>query len=126
MSLAQGLCIGEKENLRWIGTFEGLKKLMNYFALPHAKWSSPGGDCKLIESDVVSLRWYASSGNLTIKGEKASAIKLQLRTIVDSQAEEAIEGNIDRLLQDKHILESEGDGSSIAGSYSLVITNLRK
>ena len=79
----------------------------------------PGSDCKLIESDVVSICWYASSGNITIKGEKASEIELQLKTILDSQAEGTVEGNIDQLLQDKHPLESaDGDGSSIAASYT--------
>ena len=121
MSFAQYLCIGEKENLRWIGTYEDLKDFMICFALPNAKWSSPGGDCKMIESDVVSIRWYASSGNLTIKGEKAAAFELKLKTILVCQAEETaihVEGNIDRLLQDKHLLENEGHGSPIAESYT--------
>ena len=121
MSFAQYLCIGEKENLRWIGTYEDLRDFMICFALPNAKWSSPGGDCKMIESDVVSIRWYASSGNLTIKGEKAAAFELKLKTILVCQAEETVihvEGNIDRLLQDKHLLENEGHGSPIAESYT--------
>ena len=121
MPFAQYLCIGEKENLRWIGTYEDLRDFMICFALPNAKWSSPGGDCKMIESDVVSIRWYASSGNLTIKGEKAAAFELKLKTILVCQAEETaihVEGNIDRLLQDKHLLENEGHGSPIAESYT--------
>ena len=88
------------------------------FALPNVKWSSPGGDCKLIESDVVSIRWYASSGNLTIKGKKAAAFELKLKTILACQAEETVWGNVDRLLQDKYLLENEGHGSPIAGSYT--------
>ena len=118
MSFAQHLCIGEKENLRWIGTFEDLKEFMICFALPNAKWSSPGGDCKLIESDVVSIRWYASSANLTIKGEKAAAFESKLKTILACQAEETVGGNVDRLLQEKYLLENEGHGSPIAGSYT--------
>ena len=78
MSFAQHLCIGEKENLRWIGTFEDLKEFMICFALPNAKWSSPGGDCELIESDVVSIRWE--------KGEKAAAFESKLKTILACQA----------------------------------------
>ena len=118
MSFAQHLCIGEKENLRWIGTFKDLKEFMICFALPNAKWSSPGGDCKLIESDVVSIRWYASSGNLTIKGEKAAAFESKLKTILACQAEETVGGNVDRLLQEKYLLENEGHGSPIAESYT--------
>ena len=75
----------------------------------------------MIERDVVSIRWYASSGNLTIKGEKAAAFELKLKTILVCQAEETaihVEGNIDRLLQDKHLLENEGHGSPIAESYT--------
>ena len=73
---------------------------MNCFALPNAKWSSPGGGCKLIESDVVSVRWCASSGNLTFKGEKAHVIELKLKNILNCQAEEAVGGNMDRLHQE--------------------------
>ena len=80
---------------------------MNCFALPNAKWSSPGGGCILIESDVVSVRWYASSGNLTFKGEKANVIELKLKNILICQAKEPVEGNMDRLLQDKHLFENE-------------------
>ena len=125
MSFAQYLCIGEKENLRWIGTYEDLKDFMICFALPNAKWSSPGGDCKMIESDVVSIRWYASSGNLTIKGEKAAAFELKLKTILVCQAEETaihVEGNIDRLL---HISWRTKDMEVQSLKVILVMTNLQ-
>jgi hypothetical protein len=54
----------------------------------NAKWTSPGGDCKLIEGHDVSLRWYASSGTLMIKGEKATENESQLRTLIDNQTNE--------------------------------------
>ena len=72
----------------------------------------------MIESDVVSIRWYASSGNLTIKGVKADAFELKLKTILACQAEETVGENVDRLLQEKYLLENEGHGSPIAGSYT--------
>jgi hypothetical protein len=106
MSIEKDLCIGAKGKFRWTSTFEDLKKLVASFGFLNDSWSSPGGDCKMIESDDASLRWYASSGTLTIKGEKAAEIGSQLRTLIDNQAEEAIEGNIDRLLR--------GDERSIA------------
>ena len=54
----------------------------------NAKWTSPGGDCKLIEGHDVSLRWYASSGTLMIKGEKATENESQMRTLIDNQTNE--------------------------------------
>ena len=98
-----------KGNFRWTGTFDDLKKLLTSFGSLNDKWSSSGGNRKMIEGDDVSLRWYVSSGTLMIKGEKAIEIGSQLRTLIDDQVEEAIEGNIDRLL--------EGDENSIAKSY---------
>ena len=66
-----------------VGTFEDLKEFMNCFALPNARWSSPGGGCKFIESDVLSVCWYGLSGNLTFKGGKADVIELKLKNILN-------------------------------------------
>jgi hypothetical protein len=42
------------------------------------KWSTPGGNAKLLKTEELALRWYRSSNNITINGLKAEEIGKQL------------------------------------------------
>ncbi len=46
-------------------------------------WNSPGGDCKMLKTDGVEVRWYSTSNSLTINGEAREEMKAQLRVITN-------------------------------------------
>ena len=54
----EGLKITDKGTLKWLGSFESLKYLVEKLQLPKAKWMTPGGGSKLYECEEFSVRWY--------------------------------------------------------------------
>ena len=79
--------ITENGSLKWLGSFEGLKYLVEKLQLPKAKWITSGGGSKLYECDDFTLRWYTSNKSITLKGNKASEIKANFISILESEAE---------------------------------------
>ena len=75
---AKYLVVNDKNKFKWIGSFEGLKNLMNELTGKQTKWSSPGGYCKLLELNEVAVRWYSDSKSLTINGKLCDDFKTQL------------------------------------------------
>ena len=55
--------------------------------LPKAKWIASGGGSKLYECDEFTLRWYTGNKSITLKGNKASEIKANFFSILESEAE---------------------------------------
>ena len=72
-----------KESLKWFGSFETLKQLVDCHLEASMKWSSPGGGCKLYEGDDISIRCYTTNSTLTIKENKANELRDKL-TIPDA------------------------------------------
>ena len=52
-----------------------------------AKWSSRGGGAKLCESENLAIRWYAATGSITLKGERAIDVKDKLVSIAEIEKE---------------------------------------
>ncbi|CAB4029843.1 ubiquitin [Paramuricea clavata] len=84
----EGLKITDKRTLKWLGSFESLKYLIEKLQLPKAKWMTPGGGSKLYECEEFSVRWYSTNGTLTFKGNKASEIKANFISILENEVEE--------------------------------------
>lgn len=90
INAVKNLIITEKGKLRWEGSFENLESLMNELLEKQVKWSSPGGYCKLLETEGFEMRWYSNNYSLTIKGETSEEMKSQLRVmakLVDKETE---------------------------------------
>ena len=83
-TIRECLSITKKGNLNWIGSFDDLKDLIEQLEVSPVKWSSPGGDSKLCESEDLAVRWYTTTGNITIKREKADEIKNKLSSFIES------------------------------------------
>ena len=80
---ATSLSILDKGILNWSGSFEDLRYLVEDLQISKAKWTSPGGDCKLYEGREISIRWYSKKGTLTVNGENADVVKDKLVKIVE-------------------------------------------
>ena len=80
---ATSLTISDKGILNWSGSFEDLRYLVEDLQISKAKWTSPGGDCKLYEGREISIRWYSKKGTLTVNGENADVVKDKLVKIVE-------------------------------------------
>ena len=80
--IKKSLIVTEKGKFKWIGTFENLIKLMKELT-GEVGWNSPGGDCKMLKTDGVEVRWYSTSNSLTINGEAREEMKAQLRVITN-------------------------------------------
>ena len=84
---ATSLTILDKGILNWSGSFEDLRYLVEDLQISKAKWTSPGGDCKLYEGREISIRWYSKKGTLTVNGENADVVKDKLVKIVEKVKE---------------------------------------
>ena len=71
-----------KGNLKWLGDFEALKTLFDQILNSQTTWSKPGGSCRKLELDNLSIRWYMGSQSLMIKGKDEDKIKDCLRNLV--------------------------------------------
>ena len=74
--------ITRKGKLKWLGDSESLQKFVEDVIHIKAKWTSPGGECKLIETDNVSIRWYPSKQTFNVGGLKAKEIKAKFSSIL--------------------------------------------
>ena len=76
--------ITSKGKLKWLGDFKSFQQFVEDVMEIKSKWSSPGGECKLIETDDVSIRWYPSKQTFTVGGLKGKEIKARLSSLLYS------------------------------------------
>ena len=69
------MVISDKGSIYWNGDLKNLQDFFKSLDLPIAKWSSPGGDCKLYESEDIAIRWYTKKGTITLNGERSDEIR---------------------------------------------------
>ena len=81
------MTISDKGILNWSGSFQDLRYLVEDLQISKAKWTSPGGDCKLYEGREISIRWYSKKGTLTVNGENVDVVKNKLVKIVEKVKE---------------------------------------
>jgi hypothetical protein len=79
--------ISDRGSLKWKGTFEGLKDFVESNQISKAKWTSPGGGTKLCETENLAIRWYSTTGSITLKGERARVVKEKLVSIAENEKE---------------------------------------
>lgn len=81
-SLLHSLIVNDKDKLVWSGSFDSLQQFVEeVLDLSDGKWSSPGGDAKLYESEDISIRWYAKSQTITVSGKDKDMIEEKLNTV---------------------------------------------
>ena len=58
----------DNKRLKWLGSFDSLKKFVKFGIKLHGHWSSPGGYSKKIScsSPVISITWYPGKQNSLI------------------------------------------------------------
>ena len=67
----------DNKQLKWLGSFDSLKKFVKFGIKLHGHWSSPGGYSKKIScsSPVISITWYPGKQNsLILHGEASVAL----------------------------------------------------
>ena len=69
------MLISDKGSIHWNGDLKNLQDFVTSLDLPIVKWSSPGGDCKLYESEGIAIRWYSKKGTITLDGERSDEIR---------------------------------------------------
>lgn len=69
------MLISDKGSIYWNGDLKNLQDFVTSLDLPIAKWSSPGGDCKLHEPEGIAIRWYSKKGTLTLNGQRSDVIR---------------------------------------------------
>ncbi|CAB4030874.1 Hypothetical predicted protein [Paramuricea clavata] len=79
--------VSQRGSLKLKGTFEGLKDFVESNQISTAKWTSPGGGTKLCETENLAIRWYSTTGSITLKGERASDAKNKLISIAENEKE---------------------------------------
>ena len=77
------LVVKSKGKFKWNGSFEELKSLMSVLTEQETKWTAPGGNCKLLETNDITVRWYYSNNSLTINGTASEDIKSKLNKIAN-------------------------------------------
>ena len=83
------LIVNSKGKFKWNGSFEELKSLMNVLMKQETKWTAPGGNCKLFETNDLTVRWYYNNNSLTINGNASKDIKFKLNKMANLYHSEA-------------------------------------
>ena len=89
------LLTSSKGKLKWEGDLANLGRLFDKVLDSSTEWTSPGGDSKKCECEGQILRWYPTSGSLTLNGDNADKVKAQLLQLMEAGYE-----NVDDLSQD--------------------------
>ena len=89
------LLTSSKGKLKWEGDLASLRRLFDEVLDSSTEWTSPGGDSKKCECEGLILRWYPTSGSLTLNGDNADKVKAQLLQLMEAGYE-----NVDDLSQD--------------------------
>ena len=95
------LVFTEKGKYKWQGDFAALQKFTEEVLKMKGKWSTPGGNAKLLKTEELALRWYRSSNNITINGLKADEIGKQLELYATNAT------NITENLDENHLYSNE-------------------
>ena len=74
------LIVTDKGKYKWQGDYKALQNFSEDVLKMKGKWSSPGGNVKLLKTDELVLRWYTTSNNITINGLKAEDIRKKLKS----------------------------------------------
>ena len=77
----RNLIITNKDCFKWFGEFGALQMLFNDILKSEISWSKPGGSCRKLEVDQLTVRWYSDNHSLTINGSKDEEIKSCLRDL---------------------------------------------
>ena len=79
------LIVNSKGKFKWNGSFEEPKSLMNVLTMQETKWTTPSGNCKLFETNDLTVRWYYNNNNnsLTINGTASKDIKFKLNRMAN-------------------------------------------
>ena len=72
-------------NFKWFGDFDNLQGLFNNLLNKQTSWSKPGGCCRKLEADNLTVRWYSENHSLTINGDK----EYEIRSCLQNLAKEA-------------------------------------
>ena len=72
--------VTDKGKYKWQGDYKALQNFSGDVLKMKGKWSSPGGNVKLLKTDELALRWYIANNNITINGLKAEDIRKQLKS----------------------------------------------
>ena len=78
-----------EEKFIWDGTLENLKKFVADELKLLGKWTSPGGETKLLTSPLVSLKWQSKTSKwITISGtlNEVNDVIKQLKLICEEAA----------------------------------------
>jgi hypothetical protein len=94
--MATNLCNNLKitgERLYWDSTVSNLKEFVSNELGISGKWSSPGGEVKLLTSDSVSLKWHGKTAKwITLSGdpEKTNNLSEVLTNLCELSAEKLV------------------------------------
>ena len=85
----RNLIITNKDSFKWFGDFEDLQMLFNNILNGETSWSKPGGGCRKLEVNQLTVRWYSDTNSLTISGSKDEEIKSCSRDLAKEAVDHA-------------------------------------
>ena len=81
-SLIHSLSLNSKGKLIWTDSLDSLQDFVEEaLNLTEGKWSSPGGDTKMYESQDVAIKWHMKTQTLTVHEGKNSQIEEKLMSL---------------------------------------------
>ena len=105
-----GLIVTDKGNLKWNGSYMGLKNFIMMQQISAEHWTSSGGDCKKCEDSGLIIRWYSSKGSLTFGGEKSKEIKNKLLLLAQNKDEVRTKSSCDKQQDNLHTVQTKPNG----------------
>ena len=81
-SLIHSLSLNSKGKLIWTDSLDSLQDFVEEaLNLTEGKWSSPGGDTKMYESQDVAIKWHMKTQTLTVHEGENSQIEEKLMSL---------------------------------------------
>ncbi|CAB4001610.1 Transposon Ty3-G Gag-Pol poly [Paramuricea clavata] len=105
-----GLTVTDKGNLKWNGSYMGLKNFIMMQQISAEHWTSSGGDCKKCEDSGLIIRWYSSKGSLTFGGEKSKEVKNKLLLLAQNKEEVRTKSSCDKQQDNLHTVQTKPNG----------------
>ena len=106
------LIVTAKGKYKWQGDYKELQNFSGDVLKMKGKWSSPGGNVRLLKTDEIALRWYTANNNITINGLKADDIREQLKSYASNVS------NSSESLNQNDLHSNELDNNSIINERS--------
>ena len=106
------LIVTDKGKYKWQGDYKALQNFSGDVLKMKGKWSSPGGNVKLLKTDELALRWYTANNNITINGLKAEDIRKQLKSYASNVS------NSTESLNQNDLHSNELDNNSVINERS--------